>query len=180
MSKQNRNRLLLVLAFVLALLVLPLWASAQDEVPTAEEFPTATVVDEPTAEPTIEATAVPTEEPEPPPIETPVIVDQTGFRVGLFGFIASLALLFIGGAGVGATWANIRNSKQAKDDLEMAYESTSPKTQDDIRNAWERAGNAWDRVDQLAREVLKFVGEVTDKQPNLPPPPPPESFSAHG
>lgn len=163
LESMKRTSTIVPLMILFALLLMVVSVSAQE----STEAPTPT--QEVTAAPTAEVTPVP--EPEQPDEETPVIIDQGGFRVGTFGFIATIVTLLLGGAGIGAAWATIRNSKQAKDNLELAYESTSPKTQEDIRKGYEVAERAWDRVDQLAREVLKFFEEVTDKEPNEETPP---------
>lgn len=115
-----------------------------------------------TVEPTAEVTPAPSE----PTPQEPVVIDQTGFRVGLFGFATFVIVTFLGGAGMGAAWQAIRKSKQAQDNLEKAYESVSPKTQADIRAGYETAARAWERVDQTAREVLEFLNRVTDRLPN--------------
>lgn len=149
------------LALFTLFLLVTLPTHAQDETPAVTDEPTlvATLVPEPTV--------VVTPEPTPAPVEPdPIIVDQTGFRVGAFGFVAIVVTLLLGGAGLGIAWSEIRHSKAAKDSLEMAYESISPDTQEHIRAGYDAAERAYEKFDQLAREVFQFIGEVTDKQPN--------------
>lgn len=156
--------LVLALIVVFLLLARPAFTHAQDELVTNTPDvieATATVV---ASDPVV--TLEPTAAPELPPVPDPVIVDQTGFRVGAFGFLAIIVTILLGGVGLGVAWSEIRHSKAAKDNLEMAFESISPKTQEDIRMGYEAAERAWDKFEQLAHEVFDFIGEVTDKQPN--------------
>jgi hypothetical protein len=143
--------------FLIGLLLMVVPTIAQD----ATEAPV------PTEEATLVATLEPTAVVTPIPAEPdPIIVDQTGFRVSLLGLLAAVGMIFLGGAGLGVAWATVRANKQIKDYTEKLYEATSPDTQDKIDKGYQFAKDAWNRVDELAREVLKFVGEVTDKAPN--------------
>jgi hypothetical protein len=165
------KKLLVSIVFVLSI-ALPVMGQESTEVPTVD-VPTIEVATQTpdvvtaTPSPTEEAT----EEPLPPPTEPgPIISDQVNFRVGIFGILTIIGMLFLSGFGIGAIWGNIRANKEAKDALEKAYESLSPEAQEQIRLAHEQTQTAWDTVDRLVREVLKFGGEVTDHLPNATPP----------
>lgn len=154
------RRLILILAVMLALHMPAL--AAQDATPTPEAPPTETVIPSETPIPT--ETAIPTETPVAP---APVIDDEVNFTLGIGGFLLGLLALLLGGGGIGYVFGHIAASKEHKDNLEKAYESTSPATQEQIRRVYETTQTAWDRVDALVRDVMKFVNEVTDKQPNV-------------
>lgn len=160
-----------VLPLVALLTIVPGAPSfAQDDatplpVPTQELF--TNTPDVPTVAPTVEPTPIPTPEPAPPP----VIVDQVNFRLGILGAVFGVVMLLLSGMGIGYVWGHVRASKEAKDSIELAFKSTSPETQEQIRKAHEQAQNAWNRVDEIARQIMQFWGEVTDSEPNAPTPP---------
>lgn len=155
------QRILSVL-IVLTMFVAPAVSAAQDTdvPPTQESFATVTPD-------VVTATPDPAVTPAPPVEPGPVIVDQVNFRLGVFGAIVGVITLLLSGMGIGYVWGHIRGSKEAKDSIELAFGSTSPETQEQIRLAYETAGNAWNTVDTFARELLKFLGEVSDFAPNV-------------
>lgn len=136
-------------------------ALAQEDTPTAEPTPTETATPEATA--TEASTLVPT----PAGTTTPVIDDEVNFTLGIGGFVLAVIAILMGGGGIGYALGHIAASKEQKDNLEKAFESTSPATQEQIRRVYQTVQTAWDRVDALARDVLKFANEVTDRQPNV-------------
>jgi hypothetical protein len=152
--KSIYSRISLVIVFVFLSLILPVLVYGQD----ADTTPTLEVTVEPTPPPVV------VEEP------APIVVDQVNFRLGIFGAIFGVIVLLLGGGGIGYVWGSIRTSKAHKDSLELAFKSTSPEAQEQIKQAHEQAQNAWNRVDAFAREVIKFIGEVTDSEPNEPTP----------
>lgn len=157
--------LLLLLLIALPVMAQEVTEAPSEEPPTIEAF-TPTPFETATALPTEEPTATPEPTLVPPTEPGPIISDQVNFRVGIFGILTIIGMLFLSGFGIGAIWGNIRANKEAKDAIEKAYESLSPEAQEQIRLAHEQTQTAWDTVDRLVREVLKFGGEVTDKLPN--------------
>lgn len=168
---KTRIVILLMLA-ALSLAIVP--AFAQEETPTedvatlestATETPTETTTPVPTETSTPEAT--PVVEPTEVPPEGPVIVDQVNFRLGIVGIFFTVVMLLLGGGGIGYVWGYVRANKDAKDKLELAFESTSPAVQEYIQGLMGTIRDGWTTIDTLVRQVISLGGEVTDNLPNV-------------
>jgi hypothetical protein len=145
-----------VFLFLFAIVLLLSFSAtiAQDVTEEALVTNTPAVTEAPTVEPT------PVVEPEPPAVNVPQLLTSVFnllalgigfFTVGTFG-LAGL-LLFL-------------SRKDTQDQLENAYKSADPATQERIRAAYERSDTILHEAINLLTKLSTIVDKVTDGQPN--------------
>jgi H+/gluconate symporter-like permease len=146
-----------VFLFLFALVLLLSFSATIAQDVTDEPLVTNTpaVTEAPTVEPT------PVVEPEPEPVfNTPQFITSIlnllslgigVFTVGTFS-LAALLLFF--------------SRRDVQDQLEKAYESASPDTQDRIREGYERGDEILHSAMELLTKLSEIVDKVTDGKPN--------------
>ncbi len=161
--KTNRIVLfLLAMVLLLTFSVFPLVTTAQESTEEPLVTNTPAVTEAPTVEPT--AQPEPTAEPTPtsPPVNVPQLLTSVFnllalgigfFAVGTFG-IAGL-LLFL-------------SRKDVQDQLENAYKSADPDTQDRIRAGYERGDEVLKSAVDLLGKLSVIIDRVTDGKANEP------------
>lgn len=153
------KRIFASLFIILSLVgIAPAFAQDAGSPESTEEFATNTPAPEQTVAP--EPSAVPTVAPIPPSVNTPelltAVFNLLSIGVGFFmvgGFSLAGLLLFL-------------SRRDVQDQLENAYKSADPATQERIRQGYERGDEVLSKAIDLLTHLSNIVDKVTDGKAN--------------